>query len=332
MINILHLTPWPLGGATSYVVNLAKTLEVAGIAHRVVRLAKKTEKNKREIGKYGVRYQNVSFEDACKGNGVWLLASSPTDEEIAKQALQLVGASGGACVFHDPHEFGMYPHWGMCNMGSDVRVVCIRVTGLGSMPHGQFIPHPYVRVLENSDAKRTKHAISIARISAVKNSLILLEANEQLPPDRRIDLVGAVNRFWWKFSVQPKWPDWPMPSSAGFDRQHGTAARACMGYNYMIDLSIFRHGDGGGTQYSLLEAMDAGTVPVMSTEWVSHPGIARDLGFAVNGKTELVARMLAKGKDNDKAIKAYREHNYEYIDRVHDPKKIGKAYAKFLGV
>lgn len=332
MINILHLTPWPIGGATTYVVNLAKTLEIAGVAHRIVRLAKKTESTKRQLGNYGVRYQNVSFDDALKGGGVWLLASAPTDPEIAKQAIQLVNKSGGACVFHDPHEFGMYPHWESCNMGSDVRVVCIRVTGLSQMPHGEFIPHPYVRVLENSDSKRTKHAISIARISSVKNSLVLLEANEQLPPDRRIDMVGAVNRFWWKFSVQPKHPDWEMPLSAGFNREHGTAARACVGYNYSVDLSIFRHGDGGGTQYTLLESIDAGAIPVMSTEWVSHPGIARDLGFAVNGKTELVVRMLANGKYTDKEIQGYRDHNYAYIDRVHDPRKIGKAYAKFLGV
>lgn len=246
MINILHMSPWPLGGATSYVVNLAKTFERAKVPYRIARLANKTERTKRPLGSYGVSYQNVAFADAVKGKGTWLLASAPTDPERAAQAVELLGTKG-FYTFHDPNEFRIYPHWNLCDRKN---VICIRETGLASMPDGVFIPHPYVRVLSNRFEYRTSHAVSIARTSAVKNSDWILEANTRLPPRLRVELRGELNRMWWKFNVESKHPEWKKPENTGFVREHGVAAMICSQYNYMVDLTIFGN-DGGGTQYSL---------------------------------------------------------------------------------
>lgn len=324
MINILHLSPWPLGGAVTFVINLAKVLDAAEVPYRVVRLAKNTEKRKRQIGQYGVWYQNVSFESAAKGKGVWLLASAPTDESIAMRAIELVNNSHGACVFHDPYEFKQYPHW---KYADHSRVVCVRENGLVSMPLGKFIPHPYVRHAANSLDQRTQHAVSIARVSSAKNSLLVLQANTELPDDRRVVLLGALNRFWWNFNVKPKYPDWPMPSSTGFPRVAGSAVHACSGYEYMVDLTVFA-GDGGGTQYSFLEAMDAGAVPVMSADWCSYKGVAAKLGFQVADKDGLVTLL---NDDSQRAVaQAFRVHNYNYLDTVHAPTRIAQRYIEYL--
>lgn len=330
MINVLHLSPWPLGGATSYVVNLSQTLRQAGVQHRVVRLAKKTEHKLREIGAYGVNYQNVSIEAARKGRGCWLLASAPTDTEIAKVAVELVEKSKGAYVFHDPNEFQIYPHWKTADRN---RVICIRETGLDSMPKGKFIPHPYVRFAapEEHSAPKPKHACSIARVSAVKNAHWILEANMTLPERLRVDLKGSVNRMWWNFNVRKKHPDWPYPEGAGFDRVRGAAVQACKGYRYMVDLTVFKN-DGGGTQYSFLEAIDAGAVPIMTKNWCGYKGVARELGFQVGSAEELKEFLLEA--ENSKAIgketDSYREKNYQYLLRTHDPLKIAAAYKKVL--
>lgn len=328
MINILHLTPWSLGGATSYVVNLAKVFEFAGVPHRVVRLSKRTEKTKREIGNYGVHYQNVSIEDASAGLGVWLLASAPTDRQLAAYAVHLVERSKGAYVFHDPNEFGMYPHWETADQS---RVICIRETGLDSMPQGKFIPHPYLRMLEDDYGPRPCHAISIARISGVKNSLWILEANQVLDDDKRVNLAGSLNRFWWNFNVKPKYPKWPMPEGKGFPRLADAAARACVGYNYMVDLTIFKN-DGGGTQYSFLEAMDAGAVPVMTTDWCSYKGVAGKLGFQVHDRDDLVKFLADDSSGIARETKAYRKHNYSYLQTTHSPVDTALAYKRYLGV
>lgn len=332
MINILHLSPWPIGGSTTFIVNLAKTFEAAGVPYRIGRLAARTEKKKREIGSFGVFYQNVSFEDAQKVRGVWLLASAPTNKEKAEQAVVLVHKSNGAFVFHDPNELGMYPHWELADRS---RVVCIRETGLTTMPGGLFVPHPYVRVMGAAAGLPSprKHAVSIARTSAVKNSHWILEANETLPAKLKVELFGEVNRFWWNFNVKPKHPEWAMPKAAGFPRLYGEAVRICAGFNYMVDMTIFKN-DGGGTQYSLLEAMDAGTVPIMSSAWCAYPGIAKTLGFPVHNAAHLRDFLveLTKYPALRQQTEKFRQQNYNVLGSVHDPKRVAAAYTKHLGV
>lgn len=331
MINILYLSPWNLGGATSYVVNLVKTFQLAGVPHRVIRFGKRTEANWRRLGEYGVRYKNVAAREARQAKGRWLLASAPTDAEEAALAVELVETSKGAYVFHDPNEFTLYPHWKLA--GKDTRTVVIRETGLDSVPHGTFIPHPYVPFAAQSDHSqlRTKFAVSIARVSAVKNSQWILEANTRLPDELKVELRGSVNRFWWNFSIKNKHPEYVYPSNAGFVRKHGEAVRACLGYRYMVDLTIFKN-DGGGTQYSLLEAIDAGAVPVMTKDWCSYPGIAKKLGFQVGDAAELEQFLLQASKSSAvaKETDRLREENYKYMLRVHDPKKIAAKYVALL--
>lgn len=327
MINILHLTPWNLGGATSFVVNLAKTFEAAGVRYRIARFAKRTEKKKRQIGEYGVYYQNVTFDDCMKAGGKWLLASAPTDKEAAENAVLLVHRSKGAFVFHDPNEFGMYPHWDTADRS---RSICIREAGLSTMTNGVFIPHPYVRVMENDFTPRKKHAVSIARISGVKNSLILLHANETLPKAKQVQMVGSLNRFWWNFSVAKKYPQFTAPEGGGFPRVQGAAVAACVGYDYMVDLTIFKN-DGGGTQYSFLEAIDAGAVPVMTKDWCSYPGVARKLGFQVENAEELVALLKDKSPETAARVEKHRRQNYAYLTKVHDPVRVATQYVDYLG-
>lgn len=327
MINILHCTPWPLGGATTYVVQLVKTLEVAKVPHRVLRLGKRTENKRREIGNFGVMYQNVAFDDARKAQGPFLLASSPTDNEISQQCAHLVEVSNGAYVFHDPNEFRIYPHWQFT--GTEFKVICIREQGLKTMQNGMFIPHPYVRLNPTTPAKR-QLAVSIARTSAVKNSDWILEANQKLSVFKQVVLKGEVNRMWWNFNVKPKHPEWPYPAEAGFARDYGAAVNICTLYDLMVDLTIFKN-DGGGTQYSFLEAMDAGAVPVMTEDWCSYPGRARDFGFSVADSAALF-KLLKHADKLKPEIQDHREANYTYLASVHNPHTIAAQYAVALAL
>lgn len=333
MINILHLSPWPLGGATSFVVNLAKTFEATGVEHRIVRPTMRTEKTRRQMGEYGVFYQNMAWEDIDRLDGVPLLASAPVDETFAAKAARHVLLNDGKFVFHDPNEFNLYPHWKF--KGTRENVICIRETGLQHMPTGTFIPHPYVRVCKNApNRKRPRHAVSIARISAVKKSDWIIDANEGLPEKLRVEMVGEVNRFWWKFNVQKKHPGLEPPANAGFARRHGEAARICMPFKYMVDLTIFKE-DGGGSQYALLEAMDAGAVPVMTKDWCRWPGPAKDFGFQVGDASHLKKFLIQSQKEVCELsvrAQAFRQANYTYLDRVHNPASVAAAYTKALGI
>lgn len=333
-INIIHMAPWPLGGSTSYVVNLAKTFEVAGVAYRILRPAARTESKLRQMGEFGVYYQNMSWDDLHRQDGVPLLASAPTDVDDAERVHTLVMEGEGKFVFHDPNEFGIYPHWKLD--GALHNTICIREVGLEHVKSGYFIPHPYVRVAVNSDVTRNRMALSIARTSAVKNSHWILEANDRLPEQRRVVLYGEVNRMWWNFNVRKKWPDRPIPETAKFPRTYGTAVKLCTQYHLMVDLTIFKN-DGGGTQYSFLEAMDGGAVPVMTKDWCSYPGPARNFGFQVENAEELYELLASYGKGaprgHNKQVTAaheYRQANYAYIAREHNPVSVAKQYCEVL--
>jgi glycosyltransferase involved in cell wall biosynthesis len=335
MINILHCSPWPIGGATSYTVHLASVFAKTGVPHRIIRLAKKTERKSREMGSYGVSYVNTSVEDAAKLDGKFLLASAPTDEDMGLACAKLVERSRGAYVFHDPNEFGMYPHWdARKRWGSRCRasVICIREQGRVHIPEGIFIPHPYVRTFTkktHNDAK-TKTAVSVARVSGVKKAHWIIEANQTLPEAARVDLRGEVNRMWWKFTIEKKFPGIQLPENAGFPRVMGAAAEICKPYQLMVDLTIFKE-DGGGTQYAMLEAIDAGAVPVMTKEWCSYPGKASDLVIQITD-TDGLKRLLKSSRKGVLMgdIDGLRQSNYEYLDSVHSPKAVSRAYVSAL--
>jgi hypothetical protein len=285
------------------------------------------------MGQYGVFYQNTSWEDIAKSTGVPLLASAPIDKEPAEKALAHVLKHHGRFVFHDPNEFKMYPHW--ASTQALQRTICIRETGLRHVLHGGvFIPHPYVRVCKDAPGRmRVRHAVSISRISAVKHSDWIIAANDGLPERTRVEMMGEVNRFWWKFNVQKKYPGLEAPANAGFARRHGEAARICMPFQYMVDLTIFK-ADGGGSQYALLEAMDAGAVPVMTEDWCSYPGPAKKFGFQVRDAAHLKKFLVKSVNSNELSLRthAYRLANYNYIDRVHNPLKVAAAYTQALGL
>lgn len=143
-------------------------------------------------------------------------------------------------------------------------------------------------------------------------------------------MAGSLNRFWWNFSVKPKHPEWPMPDGKGFPREADAAVKACVGYEFMVDLTIFKN-DGGGTQYSFLEAMDAGSVPVMTKDWCSYKGVAHHFGYQVEDKEELI-NFLKDDTRSKSVISDYRRANYSYLNTMHDPVKVAATYCEFLGV
>lgn len=316
MITLLYQSPWPIGGSTSYTVHLARVL---GAACRVVRIGNRTEPFKRKL--HGVPYQNVSFATLCDIKGpILLTASNPKQDE--EQWATLGKMKNVWATFHDPNEFGIYPHW---LHFSHKRVINIRHTGADHIPHGRFIPHPYARYTGNDKARIKVHAVSLARTSSVKHSDWILDANRLLPVTKRVELYGSVNRLWMFSHLKKKYPEFKPRSD--YPREFGAGVRLCAPARYMVDLTIFK-GDGGGTQYTLLEAMDAGAIPVMTRDWCSYAGPAATLGPCVGNAAELVTLLRAKPNMHREALQ--RKSNYHYLDTIHNPETIRQQYLEAL--
>lgn len=316
MINILYQSPWPIGGSTSYTVHLSKTL---GRSCRVVRLGKKTENKKRQIGNYGVFYQIVSLPDLLRETDPILIAASDPSFDL-NAWVQLGKKKNTWCVFHDPNEFRLYPHWKYVDTK---RVICIRETGLRHMQYGVFIPHPYVRCASVDFPEKTKLAVSLARTSSIKNSDWILRSNRHLPKRMHVELCGSVNRMWQNFYLKNAFPEFK--ESVPYPRTFGYGVGLCMPAKYMVDLTIFKD-DGGGTQYTILEAIDAGTIPILTKDWCGYPGPAKRISLQVNLDALPVAL-----KEWDKAdMSDMQKRNYRYLEKTHSEKIISDRYLRAL--
>lgn len=317
MIYLLYQSPWPVGGSTSYTVHLKRVL---GNNAEVIRLAKRTEDGVRQLSEFGVYYRNMAFEDVLRLRGpILLTASNPKMDENVWATL---GKRRNVwATFHDPNEAKLYSHWKYFNLR---RVICIRQTGRRYIPAAVFIPHPYFPFVHRVE-HRTTNAVSIARTSSVKRADWIMHANRVLPFQYRVELHGEMNRMWYAYFIRKHFPEVNVDTK--YPRTWGAGVELCARAHFMVDLTVFK-GDGGGTQYTLLEAMNGGAVPIMSKDWCSYPGPARTFGPAVSSVDELVSTLKRRGS---LPMGAQRRQNYEYLLREHGVEVIQKKYLHYLG-
>lgn len=334
--GIFFFRPTLGGGTTTFTAHLSRALLAAGSEPTIYRVREKPSDGKlRPFGKYdGVQYQWVSSDEARQVvKDMPTVMGSPANSkflafepEIIMNLMKL----GMRTVIHDPNEFTIYDHLGKVT-SLPTRPICIRPTMKKFYKDAHWIPHPYQRVAPEkfSDVKRSKVALSIARVASVKRPKLLLEANRLLPKKLRIELRGAEYRM-YTYQLAQKMPDvfqqakqqalhFPMT----FDASVRIASEAMLNF----DMTWFPD-DGGGTQYAQLEAMDAGTVNVMHEDWWRL-----GKGEMVPGKHVLVVndprtianlvRAASKGLIDTR--EEIIESGYALL-KNHAPKRIGKLY------
>ncbi len=304
-VNLFYLSPNPYGGWVTYTVHLIHALESQHKDVRLYKLRPRTEGNTRPFGS-GMQYTNISMDDALKLPGTNILTA--VAKNFAACAVTLA-ERGAWIVCHDPTEFKNLPD----NMK---RMFVIRPIALEWFPHAHYIPHPYKRHGGATGRAtlitkaRSKNAVSVSRIDFDKHTEILLDANRILPANKRIHIYGFENRLYTKFKIMPKYPEWEQ-SKVAFPREEGAAFELLRNAKYMCDMSIIK-GDGGGSQYTFLEAMDAGCVPVLHWGWFVNKGEMKPGKncLAVSGGEELAALLR---KPPPKMSTTLRSHNHKTI-------------------
>ena len=132
------------------------------------------------------------------------------------------------------------------------------------------MPHPFFSYkIPKIDGLGYK-CVSIARIDFDKNTDILLKANQLLEnKSDHIYLFGAENRLYVhhklkELNIQEYWKGkFPKNLSPVYEDKS-----ILKDAKYMIDMSIIK-GDGGGTQYTFLEAIHHDCVLVLHSEWIN---------------------------------------------------------------
>lgn len=321
MLTLLWQSPWPLGGPTTYTVHLARML---GAACRIVKIGARTERTLRPLGGYGLHYQRLALEDLLAVDGPILMTIG--DPEMDENVwIKLSKRKNFWCVFHDPGEFTQFTYWNHFNRR---RVITVRASGQAHMPGTKFIPHPYVPTYRTQLARkalqaprRVYKATSVTRIANKKFSHWIAEANQMVSHDERCHFFGKPSGLWYKHYFLKNWPDAEnYVHGKGFERTLSASPAVCGKSIYSVDLSDFSKlpngGDGGGTQYTMLEAMDGGALLVLNAAWCRYPGPARRLAaHIVTGPVGLAA-VLRKREPLSLRTQRQRE-GWRFLDTYH---------------
>ncbi len=256
------------GGWVTYTAHLLKAFGQTGIKPKLYEVKEREERNTRPFG-YGEYYRGITMEHAlelCKTEVVLL---SAVNKKQNPDATTLFNA-GAYIVCHDPTDIRDMPDTLLENQE---RCIVIRKEMLEHLPNAKFIPHPYVRVLSNTNqdtSLRPNLCTSTSRIDFDKYTEIPVEANRLLPEHKHVKIMGFENRIYSKKHLVADYPEWEQ-SKVKYSRTEGFAVYELSKATFMLDLSDIK-GEGGGTQYTTLEAWDAGAVCILNRNWMKPGG------------------------------------------------------------
>jgi hypothetical protein len=108
----------------------------------------------------------------------------------------------------------------------------------------------------------------------------------------------------------------------------GVGSVALSNAQFSVDLTKIE-GDGGGMQYTTLEALDAGAIPIVSHEWINCAGPVHDLRlYSVGSAAELADRL--NSPQNTEELNQWRLHNRSVLDVAHSPRTVSHQYMSIL--
>lgn len=290
MSLILYLAKPSFGGWVTFTSMLSKINN-----QPVIKITKRTEFTKgkpkyRDYG-YGVSYRNMNIDDVILDDKKVLITAIDKKYHHLLEKLDLERTT---IVIHDPTEIKSN-HGFIIPFLKKMRVITIRKTMNEFLNNldikNKFIHHPYIRSCNSIDLENKRDAISISRIDYDKHLDIVLRANRLL--ENPIEIYGEKNDM----CVYHKLLEYdsfnendPNSSYRGrFDKDLDTLSKLLTGKKFMVDLSKIKN-DGGGTQYTFLEALDYGCVLILNNAWVNVPNSVWIKGlncFTVSNEEEL---------------------------------------------
>lgn len=332
-INLFYCREKHGGGTTSFAIHLYVAFKMAGVPVRMIQFDEKGFVGEKPFAKYrGVTstFVNQGMAEDILENEIGLFVAPDYGKNTTRLGIDLsrLFQRDMAMVVHDPNEFRkMYGH---LKFASIVKTkICIRPTMQAFFPEATFIHHPYVRNFDGhqgEDHVLRCRAASLARITSVKRPEIILEANRRLDPCDHIKFHGEENRQFTHFALKKGGYEEFKQGGHNLPLEWGVSAKAIREYQFMVDMTKMPEGDGGGSQYTFLEAWDAGSVVVVHKDWL-RPGGEMVHGFncvSVSGPSELSELMRDNGRRYD--TEAIALQGTATLESLHDPVRAAEQY------
>jgi hypothetical protein len=258
VFNLLYATKVNLGGWATFTVHLYNLLRENGHDVHLWKIGNRTENFTRPFAGHGIFYQNISVDRL----GILVEAGAhcivaALGKHFVDDVEPLLNAGAGIVV-HDTAE--------STNRMDISRPWVIRKELAPLFEDAVFIRHPYVAVdktIKRPAYKSRSGFVATSRVDFDKNTAMILDANRL---GAGVDIVGFENRLYTKFKIMPDYPEWEQ-SKGTHPRSGHESFQLLLNARGMVDLTDIK-GDGGGTQYTFLEAWDAGCVPIIGEWWL----------------------------------------------------------------
>jgi len=285
--NLVYMAKPVYGGWVSFTSHLALKKN-----YSLYKISNNTESKERPYG-YGVGYRNMSIEDILKLPNLLITA---VDKKYYQYLPKIRNAT---IVIHDPTELKEE----VLEFIKRNRVITIRETvkSLLKKKHwinSRFLYHPFYEFpIDPINTSKKTNNISISRVDFDKNTHVVVAANDTLPKKRQVQIYGALNDLYVYHKLRHT--NFKKYYRGKFGKEFEDLKKLLETCRYMVDLSSIKN-DGGGSQYTFLEAIYMGCVLVLNSRWVDSvktPFKNRVNCFVVDGSDELAKLLRADIKE-----------------------------------
>lgn len=258
--HLFYLANPIYGGWVSFTAHLALKHNL-----QVYKIGNRTETKPRNFG-YGVSYTNVAIDDVAKYKDHVITA---IDKHYYDKLHHFPDNS--FIIIHDPSEVTKANNSELIKHLHRFRIITIRKSvqtylksslGLDSI----FLLHPFYPYTFTKDAHPDR-AVSISRIDFDKHIDITLDANKHLSAKQSILLYGAANLQYVFFKLDRD--AFNKYYKGKFEKTFESLNKILHDAKFVVDMSVIKH-DGGGTQYTFLEAIHQGCALIINQKWIEN--------------------------------------------------------------
>jgi hypothetical protein len=333
--QFIYLHKYLYGGATTFTAHLIHKLGVFNNsrninhsyatnvlnANAILRCGKISERKLREFG-YGLHYHNISPSILAKIKYPFVTIFK---ENYFHALLELNRRSRDrlkdiVLVIHDHRDVSYrtapyVKNWRLVAIRRTVQEYMRNRYGLDcAFLYHPFYPYPVIH------KPTRKGAVSISRISFEKNTDIILKANKILNKVDAVKLYGCPSRVYVHSFLGGFQGDFSKYFCGIFEKSFSTLSEILADAKFVVDLSILKH-DGGGTQYTFLEAIYNDCALILHRKWIEGGDIKPEYCdfkdgyncFAVDDETELV-ELIRRDPDTTKVVTNSKALIQRHID------------------
>lgn len=304
--NLIYMAKPPYGGWVSFTAHLALKYKcnLYKIGNRT-EILKDGQPKHRKFG-YGINYQNISIEDAIKLPNILITAIDKTYYKYLEHF-----PKNTKLVIHDPTEVKGKSTQPVIDNLSRFKIYTIRSTVFDMLKQNfnitsKFLVHPFYEY--EYDIGNKNKSVSISRIDFDKHTELIIKANDILKKNgnnNTVDIYGAKNDLYVYHHLKNKLDlNLEKYYMGTFGKEFSDLTNLLKNAKFVVDMSAIK-GDGGGSQYTFLEAIHQNCALVLNSKWVDGVSTPFKNGyncFVVSDENGL-AKLLSQNPDTSKIVK-----------------------------